>query len=121
MSEYLSIDDLEKDIKKIASRVSFIRSAHIFHKGRHTIKLRLNITEECFVQIYQNIKKNLINYVAVLGTERIYGRDCDGGIWHRHPKGNPEGHDFSKEGSKTVELETFLFEVQELLVEMKIL
>ena len=57
----------------------------------------------------------------VLGCERIYGRDCDGGFWHRHREDDPSGHDFSPEGSREIDLDEFLSETQEILIEKGIL
>jgi hypothetical protein len=45
----------------------------------------------------------------------MYGRDCDGGTWHRHPRSAPNTHDFSAEGSRVVTLHYFLAEVQQIL------
>lgn len=121
MPKGLGIDDLEKDIRNITSRFPFIQNTQTVLKTTYTIKIRLDITDECFIQIYQNVQKNLTSYVAVIGRERIYGRDCDGGIWHRHPEDNPGGHDFSQKGSRKVALDAFLYEVQEILLKKGIL
>jgi hypothetical protein len=117
----LGTDEIERDIKDITTRFPFIQDTKIVLKTTHTIKIRLDITEECFIQIYRNIQKNITSYVAVLGHERIYGRDCDGGVWHRHPEKNPSGHDFSPEGVREVSLDEFLFETQEILLKKGIL
>jgi len=117
----LGIDDIERDIINITTRFPFIQDTRTVLKTTHTIKIRLDITGECFIQIYQNIQKDITSYVAVLGHERIYGRDCDGGIWHRHPEKDPSGHDFSSEGVRDVSLDEFLFETQEVLLKKGIL
>ena len=46
---------------------------------------------------------------------RIYGRDCEGGQWHRHPHGAPDDHDSSPEGTEAVSLWQFLAEAQQIL------
>lgn len=115
------IDNIEEEVKEITSKFSFIQDTKIILKTAHTIKIRLDVTEECFVQIYRNIQKTLISYVTVVGRNRIYGRNCYNGIWHRHPEDNPDSHDFSPEGSRKVSLDEFLFEVQEILLRKAIL
>lgn len=121
MAKSVDVDTLEKDIERIVSKFFFIRQAQTLIKTICTIKMRLYATEGCFIQIYYNIQKNRTNYVVILGGKRIYGRDCYKGVWHRHPEENPEGHDFSSEGSRKVTLEEFLFETQEILLKKEIL
>lgn len=121
MPKGLSIEEIESEIRKAASRFPFIQDTKTLLKTAHTIKIRLNVSEECYIQIYRNIQKNLASYVAILGCERIYGRDCDGGLWHRHREDDPSGHDFSPEGSREIDLDEFLSETQEILIEKGIL
>ncbi len=121
MPERLSIEEIEREIRKAASRFPFIQDTKTLLKTACTIKIRLNVSEECYIQIYRNIQKNLAGYVAVLGCERIYGRDCDGGLWHRHREDDPSSHDFSHEGKREVAIDEFLSETQEILIEKGIL
>ncbi len=79
------------------------------------------IDPTCFIQIYRNIQKGIINYVIVSGNQRLFGRDCDGGKWHCHPLDDPESHDFSEGGSIDISLKDFLYEVGEKLSQLKIL
>ncbi len=58
---------------------------------------------------------DLYNYVLVLSRQRLYGRDCEGGAWHRHPHHDPDIHDVSTEGSRPVSPEEFLVEVEQVL------
>lgn len=111
----ITVNLFEAQVYDVASRFSFIRRVVTLDKTANTIKLRLHITTGCFVQIYTNVRKNLVNYVLVLDRSRIYGRNCDGGIWHRHSYENPAAHDFGPEGAKEVSLEEFLLEVQQVL------
>jgi len=116
-----AIDIFEAQVYEVASRFSFIRRVVTLDKTVNTIKLRLYITSECFVQIYTNVRKKLINYVLIFNWDRIYGRNCDSGAWHRHPHENPDAHDFSPEGAREVSLEEFLIEVQQILEEAGLL
>lgn len=110
-----AINLFETQVYDVASRFSFVRRAVALDKTANTIKLRLHITTGCFVQIYTNVQKKLVNYVLILDRSRIYGRNCDGGKWHRHPYENPVAHDFGPEGVREVSLEEFLIEVQQIL------
>ena len=117
----IDIDGVEKQIYEIGSKFVFIEKVETLLKTPHTIKIKLSVTPTCFIQIYENIKKNIKNYVVVSGNQRLFGRDCDGGAWHSHPVENPDGHDFSEDGAREVSLEDFLYEVSEKLVLLGIL
>lgn len=115
------IDDVEKQIYEIASKFPFIGRVETLLKTPNTIKIKLSITSTCFIQVYQNIQKDIISYVVVSGNQRLFGRDCDGGGWHNHPIENPDSHDFSEDGARVVSFEEFLYEVSEKLVLLGIL
>lgn len=108
-------DDVERNILATAANWACIRWTTLLDKTEHAIKMRLHIDSACFVQVYANPKKSLISYTLVLDRTRIYGRDCDGGQWHRHPYSAPDSHDFSGEGSRPVTLSEFLAETQQIL------
>jgi hypothetical protein len=109
-------DVFEQRVREEASHFAFIRSVVALDKTTNTVKLRLHITTECFVQVYTNVRKGLSSYTLVLHQTRLYGRDNDGTGWHRHPQAAPDGHDFSDEGTRTVSLTEFLDEVQQILM-----
>lgn len=108
-------DAFEQQTRAEASQFAFIRSIATLNKTAHTIKLRLYIDSDCFVQVYANVHKNLLSYTLVLHQSRVYGRDNDGAGWHRHPYSAPETHDFGREGVQPVSLMQFLDEVQQFL------
>ncbi len=108
-------DAFGQSVREEASHFAFIRSVDTLGKSANTIKLRLHVTAECFVQVYANLRKGLLSYTLVLHQTRIYGRDNDGAGWHRHPHSTPESHDFSDEGARPVSLAEFLEEVQQIL------
>jgi hypothetical protein len=111
----ITVNLFEVQVYDVALRFSFVQRVVTLDKTANTIKLRLHITTGCFVQIYTNVRKKLVNYVLILDRSRIYGRNCDGGTWHRHPYENPAAHDFGPEGAKEITLEEFLIEVQQIL------
>ena len=117
----MTTDDFERDVRLIAADWGFIRWVATADKTAHAIKMRLHITEGCFVQIYANIEKQLLSYALVPERTRVCGRDSEGGHWHRHPFGAAETHDLSQEGAQSVELHQFLGEVQQILEEAAML
>lgn len=115
------IDEIEKQTYAIASKFPFVEKAETLLKTPNTIKIKLTITPTSFIQVYQNIQKGIKNYVLVAGNQRLFGRDCDGGVWHSHPIENPDSHDFSEDGARIVSFEEFMYEVSEKLIFLGIL
>ncbi len=111
----MTVEDTELDVLSSAVKWAFVQDTLTVDKTAHTIKIRLTITAECFVQVYVNVQKSIISYTLVFNRSRIFGRDCDGGNWHRHPAAAPEQHDFSAEGRRPVSLDEFLKETQQVL------
>ena len=83
--------------------------------------MRFEITDHSFVQLYCNTRKSLFSYALVMTGARVFGRDCDGGQWHRHPVESPDMHDATAEGKRAVTFEEFLQEVQQVLARLKML
>lgn len=111
----MTTDAFEYRVRNEARQFAFVREIVTLDRTANTIKLRLFITSDCFVQIYANLHKDLLSYTLVLRQTRIYGRDNDGKGWHRHPHSAPESHDFSNEGARSITLMEFLEEVQQIL------
>jgi len=112
----MNIDELKNDIFSTATKFSFIKETHLINETDSAIKFRLEIDIATFIQTYHNIRTGTINYILILGNQRIYGRDCCEGKWHRHPFENPSSHDFSAVDAKPATLYDFLKEVEEYLV-----
>jgi len=54
-----------------------------------TLMVRMEVMPSIFIQVYRNLKKNKLNMALVLGNNRIYGADSEGGIPHEHPIEHP--------------------------------
>lgn len=117
----MTTEQLTYEIETTAERFSYLVQTEILLRTPHTLKMRLHIGAGIYIQIYHNIQKNLVNYVLVMGGTRIYGRDQDGGIWHRHTVEDPDGHDLSEEGQRPIALEEFLTEIEEILLNLGVI
>jgi hypothetical protein len=113
----VNVDEFEQDVYRIAAEWSFLRSIETVDKTDYAVKLRLHIDTECFIQMYTNVEKGILSYVLVLNRARIFGRDNEGGEWHRHPHGDADQHDRSPAGRTAVTMSQFLVEVQRILIE----
>lgn len=113
----MKIEDLKKEIFETAHNFPFIQTIYLIDETDAAVKLRLEIDTATFIQIYHNIATETINYILIHSSQRIYGRDCCDGKWHRHPFDNPSTHDFSFEGSRFISSYEFLKEVEIYLIE----
>jgi len=90
----MTVDEFERQTYHTVQKFSFIKAVATVDKTTNTIKLRLHIASDCFVQVYANTLKGLLSYALILNRSRLYGRDCEGGMWHRHPYDHSDDHDF---------------------------
>ena len=112
----MTISMLKAEIVDTAEKYPFIKAIHLLDETDNALKMRLEIDDLTFIQIYHNLSSGTINYLLVHNFMRFYARDCCGGKWHRHPIENPASHDFSSAGSKPVSCLEFLKEVEEFLI-----
>jgi len=80
------IHEVETVCEKYGLKIDILDATDI------TLMVRIEIIPSIFLQIYRNLKKNKLNMALVLGNNRIYGVDIEGGITHEHPFENPESH-----------------------------
>lgn len=100
----------------------FIESTEIVNRGLHTVKIRLRIKSNLFIDVFYNDKKRVISFSLILSDERIFGRNNMGPRgWHKHPLVNPKEHDFSKDGKREITILEFLDEIENILVQKKLL
>jgi hypothetical protein len=110
------ISDRIREIENAARQCAFVRQMVKIDETYYSVKYRLHITQELFVQLYFNERSGTVGMVLVHHRQRIYGRDCEANRWHRHPANDPSLHDTSPEGARSVSVKEFLAEVQDILV-----
>jgi len=115
------IKTVVSEIEETSLIFPFIKRVVRIDETENTVKYRLIIEEDLFVQVYINVENDTVGFVLINKGQRIYGRDAIDGRWHRHTFEDPLGHDFSSAGRKKVNLKEFLIEVQEILDREKIL
>ena len=111
----MKLEEVIAEIEEVSQRFPFILEIIKLDETRYSVKYLLMLADDFFVQVYQNVRSGTIGLALIYRGQRLYGRDREGGQWHRHPFENPMEHDFSPEGSREVSLEEFLEEVQEVL------
>jgi len=62
-----------------------------------TLMARIEILPHISIQLYRNTRKDKLNMALILGNDRIYGVDGEGGFYHEHPAKDPITHMSLKE------------------------
>jgi len=83
-----------------------------------TLMVRIEILPTIYMQIYRNIKKDKLNMALILGNDRVYGVDGEGGLYHEHPAEDPALHVPTKE---RLEIEEFVVRCLNILKDRRIL
>ncbi len=115
----MRIADFIGSLESAASKYSL--KPRILIITENAVKARIEISNNIYIQFYHHQLSGTSNYVLVGWNNRLYGRDCVGGNWHRHPFENPQAHDRTGEGVKDVTPEEFLDEVFEILLREKLI
>lgn len=111
----MTADDFATEVETAGRRFAFIRAVIRLDATRFSVKYRLDVTDDLYVQAYANFQNGTIGLALVYQGRRLYGRDCENWRWHRHPAAAPETHDFSSEGTKAITIEDFLLEAGQVL------
>jgi hypothetical protein len=109
------IEEFIKEVENVAKLYSL--KLEILAKTKNAVKIKVSVTENIYIQLYYNQETGTRNYVLIGWNRRLFGRDCVGGVWHKHPFENPENHDFSEDGKREVSISDFFEEVFNLLKE----
>ena len=106
------IHEIETISEKYGLKISSIDVTDV------TVMARLELLPSIFIQVYRNFKKNKLNMALILGRNRIYGFDSEGGIAHEHPKEDPESHVLNR---KEPEIEEFVLNCFNILKDKDLL
>lgn len=117
----MSIEELVQEARRIIQRSTWMTQMLELDRTDHAVKLRLIIDTNLFIQVYFNSLNGTTNFVLVNAGQRIFGRDCMGGGWHKHPFENPAQHDIGKDGGRSVTLTEFAHEVEQFLIQESLL
>jgi hypothetical protein len=114
---FSSTNEIIQCIRDLHNEYQWLISYRIEQKSISILKAKIIFNEETFIQVYVNIRKPKISYNLILDGSRLYGRDFIKGEWHLHPYGQEQIHDDTEDGRKEVSLETFFFEVLQIMEE----
>jgi hypothetical protein len=117
----VTVDALIEQIETTAACFRFVQATLQLDQTRFSVKYRLVIGPDLWVQTYHNIQNDTVGMALLYQGRRLYGRDCEAGRWHRHPADDPERHDFSDAGVQSATVEDFLLEVGPILVGLNLI
>lgn len=103
-------EEIEEVFQQLAKISEFYRFSglKIVEKTKSVIKARLYLSEELFIQIYANVKKEKRSYSLILNERRIYGKDYLWGQWHLHPFEKPDEHNESDYSRREISIDDFV-------------
>lgn len=111
----MNVSELLDALHTAVAKRAYIDRLVILDQSQSLIKARLLISPDLFVQAYRNDRFDTTNLVLIHNNVRLYARDQLGGQWHRHSADDPDHHDNSADGQKSVSLSEFLDEVETVL------
>ena len=80
------IHSMIETAERYGLRILFIDATDV------TLMARMEILPAVYIQIYRNIAKEKLNMALIIGNDRVYGVDSEGGIYHEHPAEDPIRH-----------------------------
>ena len=113
----MTVDDFANEVEAAGHQFAFIRSVTKLDETRFSVKYRLVVANDLYVQAYANTLNGTVGLALIYQGRRLYGRDCEDRHWHRHPAAAPETHDFSSEGVRSVTVQEFLLETGQVLAD----
>ena len=70
---------------------------------------------------YRSELSGRFSFALVDPPGRLYGRNRERGVWHRHPFDDPEQHEPTPEGMSPRPLLQFMAEVEEIILENELI
>jgi len=113
----MSIDELLLDVQEAVGQTWFIRTFNVIEQTNATVSIHLSLASNLFVQIFLSERSGRFNLALIGPPGRLYGRDREHGVWHRHPFEHPDDHEPTPEGMSPRPVHQFLAEVEQILFE----
>lgn len=95
----------------------FVQEFKVIEQTDKTVTGRFTIASDLFVQVFLSERSGRFSLALVSPAGRLYGRDREYGLWHRHPFGDADQHEPTSAGMSLHPIIQFLSEVEEILVD----
>jgi len=116
-----TIEELLDEAREVYNRFWFVQSLIEVERTGSTVTLHLIIGPELYVQAYLSELSGRLSFALVDPSGRLYGRNRERGVWHRHPFDDPEQHEPTPEGMSPRPLLQFMAEVEEIILENELI
>ena len=113
----MTIDDLLVEAQGALHQIWFVRGLTVADRTHATVTTRLFQVSDFFVQVFLGERSGRFSLALIGPTGRLYGRDREHGIWHRHPFEQPRDHEPTPEGMSSRPIEQFLTEIEQILLD----
>lgn len=113
----MTLDELLIEALTAKDRFWFVQTLKVAERTDSTITLHFTIGPELFVQVFFSQRSGRLSLALISTVGRLYGRDREHGLWHRHPFGQTDRHEPTPAGISSQAVIQFLAEVEEILVE----
>lgn len=112
----MKLEEVRIEAVAAQDRFWFIKEMEVAERTASTLTLRFIIAAELLVQVFCSERSGRLSLALVGPSGRLYGRDLEHGVWHRHPFDDPQHHEATPEGMSSRPVTQFLAEVEELLL-----
>jgi hypothetical protein len=112
----MTIDALVIEALAAKDRFWFVQTFKVIERTDATVTLHFIIDPGLFVQVFFSQRSGRLSFALISTSGRLYGRDREHGLWHRHPFEQPEQHEPTPTGMSPQPITQFLTEVEEILV-----
>ena len=112
----MKLEEARVEAVEAQDRFWFIKEMEVAESTASTLTIRFIIAAELFVQVFCSERSGRLSLALIGPSGRLYGRDLEHGVWHRHPFDHPQTHEATPEGMSSRPVTEFLAEVEELLL-----
>jgi hypothetical protein len=89
----MKIDELLLQAHDAQDQFWFVRALALVDRTNVTVTIHFSLTSELFVQVFLSERSGRFSLVLVGPTGRLYGRDREHVVWHRHSFEQPDHHE----------------------------
>ena len=117
----MDIESLRIEAQDVLSQVWFVQSLTVVEQTNETVTMHLRLASALFVQVFFSERSGRFSLALVSPVGRIYGRDREHGMWHRHPFEQTDEHEPTPQGLSSRPIRQFLAEVEQILLENELI
>jgi hypothetical protein len=113
----MTLSDCLQEIREAERAYWFVQGLAEIEQTDEVLKARLEIQAGLFVHVFFSEASGRFQLALVKNSQRLYGRDCEDGLWHLHPYGTVDQHLPTPGEVGPRPIMQFMREVEQLLLE----